>query len=62
MQKLEEGPKAESFNLGEDAQARGAEFVEMKGRENLEGIPGGKEISFLTEKVEIFHLVDGSSL
>jgi hypothetical protein len=33
----------------------------MKGREDPEGIPGGKEIAFLAEEVKVFHSVNGSS-
>jgi hypothetical protein len=58
FQEFEEGPKAEGLNLREDSKPRGAELVEMKGRENLKGVYGGEEIFFLSEEVEIFNSVD----
>jgi hypothetical protein len=57
FQKFEEGPEAEGLNLRKDSKARGAELVEMKGRENLKGVFGGEEIFFLPEEVEIFNSV-----
>jgi hypothetical protein len=58
FQKFEKGPEAEGLNLREDSKPRGAELVEMKGRENLKGVFGGEEIFFLPEEVEIFNPVD----
>jgi hypothetical protein len=62
LPQLEEGSETEGFDLRKDTEARGGEFIEMKGSEDLEGLGGRQKILCFPEEVKIFNLVDDRSV